>query len=181
MKTYITLLFTAAFTLFVSRYACADEPLPLAHIDHPYQRVEQLFAAVPSGTSLDQQQFEPSMGPDVAEYLNLLGLTHIESVNGAVKLSLNAEYNGRTKAGTKIHLDREVHFTYSRDAGGAILCSNITGLRVKPFRLIGWMPLTQITVKNDATGNTIFQIQVVTIIGSVSRTTKVGQDGQVSK
>jgi hypothetical protein len=181
MNTYITLLFTATFTLFASSFARADEPLPLAHIDHPYQRVEQLFAAVPSGASLDQQQFEPTMGPDVAEYLNLLGLSHIESVNGAVKLSLDAEYNGRTKAGTKIHMDREVHFTYSRDAEGTILCADITGLRVKPFRLMGWMPLTQITVKNGPTGNTIFEIQVVTIIGSISRTTKVGQDGQVLK
>src|ERR1700721_4357194 len=110
MKMYFTLLLTAALALSACQDAQAAEPapLPLAHIDHPYQRIEQLFAAIPSGTSLDRPQFEPAMGADVAEYLNLLGIVHIDSLNGAIRLVLSDLYKGTTKAGTRIQMEKEL-------------------------------------------------------------------------
>jgi hypothetical protein len=180
MKMYITLLLTAALALSAGQDAQAaePEPLPLAHIDHPYQRVEQLFSAIPSGTSLDRPQFEPAMGADVAEYLNLLGTIHVDSLNGAIKLDLSNLYNGKTKGGTRIQMDKQLSFTYRRDSNGTIDCHDIVGLRVKPFRLLGWMPLKEIVVTQDTAGNTRIAIVLDTIIGTVNYSKTLGQDGQ---
>ena len=180
MKMYFTLLLTAALALSLCQDAQAAEPapLPLAHIDHPYQRIEQLFGAIPSGTRLDRPQFELAMGADVADYLNLLGIVHIDSLNGAIRLVLSDVYKGTTKAGTKIQIEKELTFTYRRDASGAIDCDNIVGLRVKPFRLLGWMPLKGINVTRDTAGNTPIVIALDTIIGTVHYSKTLDQDGK---
>jgi hypothetical protein len=119
------------------------------------------------------------MGAEVASYLHLLGVTNIDSLNGAVKLSLSAPYNGKTHAGTKFHMDKEVTFYYWPDTSGTMLCSDVTGLSVKPFRLLGWMPLTEILVKVDPASNTVFTVHLDTIIGSLPHTKKVSPDGKV--
>jgi hypothetical protein len=137
-----------------------------------------LFAAIPGGTSLDRPQFEPAMGADVAEYLVLLGVVHIDSVNGAIKLVLSDAYKGTTKAGTKIEIDKALSFTYRRDSNGTIDCDDIVGLRVKPFRLLGWMPLKEIVVAQDTAGNTPIVVALNTIIGTVHYSKTLGQDGQ---
>jgi len=179
MKMYFTLLLTAALALSVCQDAQAAEPapLPLAHIDHPYQRIEQLFVAVPSGTTVDQPQFEPSMGPDVAEYLHLLGVSHLDSLNGAIKLSLSKVYEGTTKKGTKIEIDQVLSFTYRIGSDGTIECDNIVGLRVKPYRILGWMPLKQIKVMPATAGNTTITVLLQTIIGAVPYSKVLDQNG----
>jgi hypothetical protein len=184
MKTLVTLLLTAALALSLAQDAMAAdeyEPLPLANIDHPYQRVEQLLAAVPSGTSLDQPRFKAVMGAEVADYLDKLGIVKIESYGGTIRLSLKAEYKGFTPHNTKIHMDRVVSFTYQPNTSATFVCDNVTGISVKPFVLLGWMPLTQLTVKNDPTGNTIFSINLVTIIGTVPHKTRVSPEGKLLK
>jgi hypothetical protein len=179
MKNHNKLLLTAALLLFAFQNLRADELLPLAHFDHAYQRVETLLAAAPSGTTLDKPQFEPAVGADVLQYLTILGVQSIDSLNGQITLNLPAVFNGRTPGGSKVQVEKQVRFTYRPDQSGIITLENVSGIKIKPLWILGWMPLKQVKVKKDGSGNTIFEAQVDALGITVTKTKIISPDGKV--
>lgn len=152
-------------------------PLPLPQIDHPYERAAKLFAALPHGNTLDRSQLALVLGPEVAGYLNALGVSRISNQSGAMTITLNGDYSGVTPKGTRVQAAREITFDYKQD-GGTIVLDNIVGIEVKPRFIPFWMPVKQITADGDPAGNTTLKALLGTVVGNLPHTAKLGPDGK---
>jgi hypothetical protein len=183
MKTLPTLLLAV---LFLSPPIAAEQnvgqqsaPLPLPQIQQPYQQLVKIFAALPSGTNLAQNQFGPTVGADATQYLNWLGAAGITSQDGAITISLNDVYFGSTKKGTKIQAAKQITFTYRVDVKGTVTCDNIAGVKIRTFWIPAWMPLKKIVARGSTTGHTTIEATLeAPIIGLVTRSITLDQDGK---
>jgi hypothetical protein len=182
MKTLYKLLLAAVFVLIASGPLEADQPsqppLPVQHFDHAYQRLEKIFGAVPEGTSLTKQQFEPAMGPEAVQYLNAFSVNKIDSqYSGTITITLDAPYQGRTSGGSAVEVEKTAICTYFPRPNGAIVLEDIKGIRVKKYWFLGWMEIRQVTVTTDTAGNTTILVNLDTHIGPISRTFVLRPDG----
>jgi len=146
------------------------------HTGNAYQYVLELFASLPSGTSLDQSQFDKALGTDAATFLRSVNVTHIDSLNNTVHVTLSAAYTATTSA-AQIRLDQAVSFSFSENASGTLICDNISGIEVNASALLGWMPIKHAEISHDTAGNTIIEVEVSTLFGTVKRTIKLDPNG----
>jgi hypothetical protein len=146
------------------------------HTRNAYQYMLELFASLPSGTSLDQSQFDKVLGTDAATFLRSMNVTHLDSLNHAVHVTLSKQYETKA-ASADIRLDTTVSFTFSENASGTLICDNIVGINVNASALLGWMPVKHVEVSHDTAGNTIIEVEVSSLFGTIKRTIKLDPDG----
>jgi len=173
------------------RTAISSLVLPEIQKDHPYDRIAALFAALPDGTELGPDQFVQTLGADANGYLTLFGVTKITSHKDVISVDLARALDMVTKKGTKLQVENHFSFTVQRQASGKILCTEVSGIRVKSFwfAILGWMPMhslsIQRTIKSDGDhgitryDNTSIKAQFSSRIGLVERGAELDIDGKV--
>lgn len=187
MKTRKLLLFIAA--MFFTGACLADEeaktklesgqnlPLPLPQIDHPYERIDRLFNALPSGGTLDRDKIVALVGEEIAAYLSAFEVHELISLDGKITISLLRDYSGVTPKGTRIQAAKEITLNYRRE-GGKIICEGIVGIKVKPRLLFIWLPVISLASRQGENGSTIMEAGLSTVLGTINHTVNLGPDGK---
>jgi len=154
-------------------------PIPINGnaVANPYQYILEVFASIPSGTSLDQAQFDSALGVDAGNFLRSLNVVHVDSLNNTVKVKLSAPYTNSMN-GAEIRLGLLVQFTFRVDATGTLICDPVAGIDVKANSLLGWMPVKHVEVSHDTAGNTIIEVEVSTFLGTVKRVIRLDPTGK---
>jgi|GEM_PF-3129052 len=159
--------------------AGVHQPIPINGnaVANPYQYILEVFASIPSGTSLDQAQFDSVLGVDAGNFLRSLNVVHVDSLNNTVKVKLSTPYSN-TMNGAEIRLGLLVQFTFRVDAAGTLICDPVAGIDVKASALLGWMPVKHVEVSHDTAGNTIIEVEVSTFFGTVKRVIRLDPTGK---
>ncbi|MBS1995400.1 MAG: hypothetical protein JSS86_03780 [Cyanobacteria bacterium SZAS LIN-2] len=154
-------------------------PIPINGnaVANPYQYILEVLASIPSGTSLDQAQFDSVLGVDAGNFLRSLNVIHVDSLNGSIKVQLSTPYSN-TLNGNEIRLGKLVQFSFTVNAAGVLICDPIAGIDVKANVLLGWMPVKHVEVSHDTAGNTIIEVEVSTLFGTVKRVVRLDPDGK---
>jgi len=167
------------FSPAFNQASAVHQPIPINGnaVANPYQYILEVFASIPSGTSLDQAQFDSVLGVDAGNFLRSLNVVHVDSLNNTVKVKLSAPYSN-TMNGAEIRLGLLVEFTFRVDAAGTLICDPVAGIDVKASSLLGWMPVKHVEVSHDTAGNTIIEVEVSTFFGTVKRVIRLDPTGK---
>jgi len=176
MKMYFLLFLTAGFLTFQSAPAAV---MPMPRIDHPYDQIQALFTALPSGTQLTEKQFLSALGADVADYLDLIGAREVLSTSDKITVNLKSTFDGTTPKGNNVQMAPTLTFNCHTGGPDSLSCRDIKGIRVKTIWLLGWMPIKSLRVNRSTTGDTTFEITIETLVGAISRKMTVDQNGNI--
>lgn len=110
-----------------------DQPLlpEMSESAGPEALMQVLAGVAACDSSVDEDDFEQSFGPDVANGLRAIGCRRVESTNGGIKLTMDGPRSHRHSIGVwdEVQVGREVTFKVSR-SGDKIVISDVQGVRL---------------------------------------------------
>ncbi len=138
-----------------------------------------IFNELPDQARVDEKDFAAVFSAEHAHQLAAAGVSSISRDGGHVELELRQPLQRRVSSKLEASVQTSVSFDVTPGVN-SLEFHNITGIKLHVNWLLGWMDLTDLTMRRDSQGNTELhaQVKVWFLSGKTSYAVTLGPDGK---